>query len=66
MSLLIFFLYFHPGAMFVSVSRMGFYKQQIVGSSYLIQFVNQCLFMGKLSPLTFSVNVERYVLILAI
>jgi hypothetical protein len=28
-------------------------KQQIVGSSFLIQFVSWCLLMGEFGPLTF-------------
>jgi hypothetical protein len=38
-------------------------KQQIVGSSFLIQFAKWCLLTGELSPLTFSVNIDRYVVI---
>jgi hypothetical protein len=41
-------------------------KQQIVGSSLLIQCVKQCVLMGELSLLTFSVNIGRYVVIPAI
>jgi hypothetical protein len=32
------------------------HKEQIVGSSFLIQFVKRCLLMGELSPLTLSVR----------
>jgi hypothetical protein len=38
-------------------------KQQIVGSSFLIQFARQCLLIGELSPLTFSVYIVRCVVI---
>jgi hypothetical protein len=41
-------------------------KQQIVGSSFLIQFASHCILKGELSPLTFNVNIERYVVITAI
>jgi hypothetical protein len=41
-------------------------KQQIVGSSFLIQFAKQYLLMAFLSPLTFSVNIDRCVVILVI
>jgi hypothetical protein len=37
--------------------------QKIVGSSFLIQFANQCLLMGEFSPLTFSVSIDKYVVI---
>jgi hypothetical protein len=57
---------FHPKQVFVSVNEMVSCKQQIVGSSFLIQFAKQCLLMGELSPLTFSVNIDRYVVIPAI
>jgi hypothetical protein len=40
---------FHPKPVIFSVN-------EIVGSSFLIQFANQCLLMGELSPLTFSVS----------
>jgi hypothetical protein len=52
--------------MFVSVCKVVSCEQQIVGSSFLIQFPNQWLLIGELNPLTFSVNFERYVVILAI
>jgi hypothetical protein len=38
-------------------------KQEIVGSSFLIQFAKQCLLLEELSLLTFSVNIDRYVVI---
>jgi hypothetical protein len=38
-------------------------KQHIVGSSFLIQFAKWCLLMGELSPLTFSVSIDKYVVI---
>jgi hypothetical protein len=43
-------------------------KQEIVGSSFLIQFASvwiliQCLLLEELSLLTFSVNIDRYVVI---
>jgi hypothetical protein len=38
-------------------------KQQIAGSSFLIQFIKWCLLMGELSPLTLSVRIDRYVVI---
>jgi hypothetical protein len=36
-------------------------RQQIVGSSFLIQFASQCVLMGEFSPLTFSVYIDKYV-----
>jgi hypothetical protein len=39
------------------------YRQQIVGSSFFIQFLKQCLLMQELSPLTFSVSIDKYVVI---
>jgi hypothetical protein len=53
-----------PG-LFLSVKWVS-HKQQIVGSSFLIQLTKHCLLMGELSPLTFSVNTDRYVVIPAI
>jgi hypothetical protein len=38
-------------------------KQQIAGSSFLIQFVKWYLLMGELSLLTFSAIIDRYVVI---
>jgi hypothetical protein len=37
-----------------------------VGSFFLIQFANLCLLMGDLKPLTFTVNIDRYMVIPAI
>jgi hypothetical protein len=54
---------FQPKPVLVSVNEMVFCKQQIVGSSFLIQFAKRCLLMGELSPLTFSVSIDRYVVI---
>jgi hypothetical protein len=48
--------------LFLSMRWVSF-KEQIVGSSFLIQFVKQCLLMGELSPLTLSVSIDRYVVI---
>jgi hypothetical protein len=48
--------------LFLSV-RMVSYKQQFLGSSFLIQFAKQ---LGELSPLTFNVNIDRYVMIIVI
>jgi hypothetical protein len=48
--------------LFLSVSWVSC-KQQILGSSFLIQFMKQCLLMGELGPLTFSVSNDRYVVI---
>jgi hypothetical protein len=41
-------------------------KQQIIESAFLIQLVNLCLLMKELRPLTFSVSIERCVVIPAI
>jgi hypothetical protein len=38
-------------------------KQQIVGSSFLIQIAKWCLLMEELSPLTVSVSIDRCVVI---
>jgi predicted ABC-type exoprotein transport system permease subunit len=54
---------FHPQPVLVSDDEMVSCKQQIVGSSFLIQFAKLCLLMGELSPLTFSVSIDRYVVI---
>jgi predicted ABC-type exoprotein transport system permease subunit len=40
-----------------------FHWQQIVGSSFLIQLAKWCLLMGEFSPLTFSVSIDKYVVI---
>jgi hypothetical protein len=51
---------FHPKpCLFLSMRWVSCY-QQIVGSSFLIQFAKLCLLMGELSPLTFSVSIDRY------
>jgi hypothetical protein len=56
-------LAFHPKPMpFLSMKWVSC-KQQIVGSSFLIQLVKQCLLIGELSPLTLSVSTDRYVVI---
>jgi hypothetical protein len=47
----------------VSVNEMGLLKAQIVGALFLIQFAKQCLLMGELSLLKFSVSIDRYVMI---
>jgi hypothetical protein len=39
-------------------------KQQIIRSSFLIQFAKRCLLMGMSSPLAFSVSIDRYVWLL--
>jgi hypothetical protein len=56
-------LAFHPNPMLISIDELVSCKQQIVGSSFLIQFVKQCLLMGELSLLTLSASVDRYVVI---
>jgi hypothetical protein len=38
-------------------------RQQIVGSSFFVQFANRCLLMGGFSPLTFSISTDKYVVI---
>jgi hypothetical protein len=54
---------FHPKTVFISDNKWVSRKQQIVRSSFLIQYAKQYLLMGELSPLTFSVNIDRYVVI---
>jgi hypothetical protein len=55
---------------FISVNKVVSCKQQIVRSSFLIQFAKGFLLMGggggEVSPLTFSVNIDKYVVIPAI
>jgi hypothetical protein len=51
--------------LFVSM-RWASYKQQIVGSSFYIQFAKWCLLMGKLNLLAFSFNIDKYVVIILI
>jgi hypothetical protein len=57
---------FHPKPVLVSVHKWVSCKQQIAGSSFLIQFAKWCLLMGGISPLIFSVNIDRYSVILVI
>jgi hypothetical protein len=54
---------FHPKPMLISVGEMGLRKQQIVGSSFFIHFIKQCLLMNELNPLTLIVRNDRYVVI---
>jgi hypothetical protein len=54
---------FHPKPLLVSAMRWVTYKQQNVVSSFLVQFARWCLLMGELSPSTFSVSIDRYVVI---
>jgi hypothetical protein len=62
-------IFFHPftlsWCLFLSM-RWVSCEQQIVGSSFLIQFAKRCLLMGELSPLTFIVSIDRHVVILLI
>jgi hypothetical protein len=37
--------------------------QQIVGSSFLIQFASHCLLMEEFSPLTVRVSIDKFVVI---
>jgi hypothetical protein len=60
-SLIYLILAFNPKPVFISVNRWVFYKQQIVWSSFTIQFVKQCLLIEELSPLVLGVNIDRYV-----
>jgi hypothetical protein len=57
---------FHLKPVFVSDNEMGPCKQHMVGSSFLIQFGKQCLLIWELSSLTFSVSIDRYVVISAV
>jgi hypothetical protein len=57
---------FHPKMVFVSVNKISFLYTTDFQVFLFIQFAKQCLLMGELSPLTSSVNIERYVLISAI
>jgi hypothetical protein len=54
---------FHAKSVLASVNEMDLLQTQIVGSSFLIYFAKWCLLMRELSPLKFSVNIDRYVLI---
>jgi hypothetical protein len=56
-------LAFHPKPVFISVNKVGLFKQQIDVSSVLVQFAKWYLLMGELGLLTFSVNIDRYVVI---
>jgi hypothetical protein len=56
----------HCKPVLISVNEMVSYKQQIVVSSFFIQFAKLCLLLGELSPLTFIVNIDRYAVIPAI
>jgi hypothetical protein len=40
---------FHCKPMFISINKEGFYKEGIVGSSFIIQFARWCLLMKELS-----------------
>jgi hypothetical protein len=51
---------YHPQSVLVSVNEMISSRQQIVGTSFLIQFAKQCLLMGEFILLTFSVSIDRY------
>jgi hypothetical protein len=53
-------LAFHSQPVLVSVDEMVSFRQQIIGSSLLIQFASQCLFIGEFSPLIFSVSIDKY------
>jgi hypothetical protein len=57
---------FHPQPVLVSVMRWVSFRQLIIESSFLIQFGKWCLLMWELSPLTFSVSIDGYVVILVI
>jgi hypothetical protein len=52
---------FHTKPAFISVNKVGLFKEQTVRPSFLIQFDKWCLLMGEFSPLTFIVNTDRYV-----
>jgi hypothetical protein len=54
---------FQSQPVLISVNEVDLLLQQIVGSSFLIQFANQCLLMGEFSPLTFSISIDKYVVI---
>jgi hypothetical protein len=57
---------FHLKPVFISVNKLGSCKQQIVRSFFLVQFAKWCLLMGEFSPLTFTVSIDRYMVIPAI
>jgi hypothetical protein len=54
---------FHPKAVFISVNKMGLLYTTDCQCFFSIQFAKQCLLMGELSLLTFSTNIDRYVVI---
>jgi hypothetical protein len=54
---------FHPKPVLVSANEMVSCKQEIIGSSFLIQFAKWCLLMGEFSPLTVTVSIDRYMVI---
>jgi hypothetical protein len=54
---------FYSQPALASVDGVGLCRQHMVGSSFLIQFANQCLLMGELSLLMLSVSIDRYVVI---
>jgi hypothetical protein len=54
---------FHPKPVLLSVYEMGLCMQLFVGSSFLIQIAKSCLLMVELSQLTFSVSIDKYVVI---
>jgi hypothetical protein len=59
-------IFFHPFTLsqcLFLLMRWVSCKQQIVGSSFSIQFAKWCLLMLELISVTFSVTVDRYVLI---
>jgi hypothetical protein len=57
---------FHPKPVFVSVNEMVLLQTKDSWIFLFNPFCKRCLLMGKLSPLTFSVNIDRYVVISAI
>jgi hypothetical protein len=54
---------FHSQQVLISVDKGVSCRQQMVGSSFLIQFANGCLLMVQFSPLTFYVSIDKYVVI---
>jgi hypothetical protein len=54
---------FHPNWCLFLLVKWVSCRQQIVESSFLIQFANRCLLMGEFSLLAFSVSIDRYVVI---
>jgi hypothetical protein len=53
---------FHSKPVLVSVNEISC-KQQIIGSSFFNPVCQTVSFEGELSPLTFSVSIDRYVVI---